>query len=112
MLSPFPVPPPGPPSSITPPPPSMRMFPHQPTLTSLHSHSPTLGHQAFTGPRASSPIDTQQGHPLLHMQLEPWPLHVYSLVGGSVPGSSGGSGWLTLFFLWGCKLLQLLQSFI
>jgi hypothetical protein len=34
---------------------------------------------------------------------------VYSLVGSLVPGSSGGSGWLILlFFLWGCKLLQLL----
>jgi hypothetical protein len=30
-----------------------------------------------------------------------------------VPGSSGGSGWLILlFFLWGCKQLQLLQSFL
>jgi hypothetical protein len=39
-------------------------------------------------------------------------LHVYSLVGGLVPGSSGGSGWLILlFFLWGCKPLQLLQPF-
>jgi hypothetical protein len=26
----------------------------------------------FTEPRASLPIDVQQGHPLLHMQLEPW----------------------------------------
>jgi hypothetical protein len=33
-------------------------------------------------------------------------LHVYTLVGGLVPGSSGGSGWLILlFFLWGCKLI-------
>ena len=40
-------------------------------------------------------------------------LHVYSLVSGLVPGSSGGSGWLIfLFFLWGCKSLQLLQSFL
>jgi hypothetical protein len=40
-------------------------------------------------------------------------LHVYSLVGGLVPGSSGGSGWLILlFFLWGCKPLQLLQFFL
>jgi len=40
-------------------------------------------------------------------------LHVYSLVGGLVPGSSWGSGWLILlFFLWGCKPLQLLQSFL
>jgi hypothetical protein len=35
-------------------------------------HSPTLGHLAFTGPRASPPIDGRQGHALLHMQLEPW----------------------------------------
>jgi hypothetical protein len=31
-----------------------------------------VGQQAFTGLRASPPIDTQQGHPPLHMQLEPW----------------------------------------
>jgi hypothetical protein len=32
---------------------------------------------------------------------------------GLVPGSSGGSGWLILlFFLWGYKPLQLLQSFL
>jgi len=35
------------------------------------------------------------------MWLEPWSLHVYSLIGSLVPGSSGGSGWLILlFFLW------------
>jgi hypothetical protein len=28
-----------------------------------------------------------------------WSLHVYSLVGCLVPGNSGGSGWLMLFFL-------------
>jgi hypothetical protein len=40
------------------------------------------------------------------------PLHVYSLVGGLVPGNSGGFGWLMLlFFLWGCKPIQLLLSF-
>ena len=39
-----------------------------------------------------------------------WSLHVYSLVGGLVPGRSGGwgCGWLILFFLlWGCKPLHL-----
>jgi hypothetical protein len=42
-----------------------------PTPASRSWHSPTLGHWAFTGPRASSPIDVQQGHhPLLHMCLE------------------------------------------
>jgi hypothetical protein len=38
-------------------------------------------------------------------------LHVYSLVGGLVLGSSEVSGRLVLlFFLWGCKPLQLHQS--
>lgn len=39
--------------------------------TSQSWHPPTLRQGAFTGPRAS-PTDAQQGHPLLHMQLEPW----------------------------------------
>jgi hypothetical protein len=40
-------------------------------------------------------------------------LHVYSLVDGLVPGSSGGTGWyILLFVLRGCKLLQLLRSFL
>ena len=40
-------------------------------------------------------------------------LHVYSLVGGLVPGSSGGTGkFILLFLLWGCKPLQLLVSFL
>ena len=40
-------------------------------------------------------------------------LHVYSLVGGLVPGSSGGTGWfILLLLLWGCKHLQLLVSFL
>jgi hypothetical protein len=35
-------------------------------------------------------------------------LHVYSFVDGLVTGSSGSSGWLImLFFLWGCRSLQL-----
>jgi hypothetical protein len=45
---------------------------HPPTPTSLPSNSPTLGHQAFTGPKASSPIDARQGCPLLDIWLEPW----------------------------------------
>jgi hypothetical protein len=44
------------------------------------------------GPRASPPIDDQLGHPLLHMQLEPQTLHVFSLIGGLVPGNSGVTG--------------------
>ena len=39
-------------------------------------------------------------------------LHMYSLVGVLVPGSSGVSGWLiSLLFLWSCKPLQLLWYF-
>ena len=43
----------------------------------------------------------------------PGTLLVFCLVGDLVPWSSGGSGWLILsFFLWGCKPLQLLHSFL
>jgi hypothetical protein len=45
---------------------------HLPAPTFLPWHSPTLGHWTFTRPRAASPIDFQQGHPLLHTWLEPW----------------------------------------
>jgi hypothetical protein len=63
MLSPFLVSPPKTPHLILPPP-----IP----LTSLPWHSPTLGHQAFTEPRASPSINNQQGQTLLHMRLETW----------------------------------------
>ena len=48
--------------------------PPAPQPTHSHSwfwHSPILGRRAFTGPRASPPIDDRLGHPLIHMQLEP-----------------------------------------
>jgi hypothetical protein len=44
---------------------------HPPTYVSSPCHYSTLGYRAFTGPRASPPFDVQQGHPLLHMQLDP-----------------------------------------
>ena len=52
---------------------SVRVFPYPP----MHSCFPSLafpitGYQAFTGPRTSPPIDVPQGHPLLHIQMEPW----------------------------------------
>ena len=38
---------------------------------------------------------------------------MYSFVDSLVPGNSEGSGWLVLlFFPWGCKSLQLLQSLL
>lgn len=69
-----------------------------PTPPILPRHSPTLGHQAFTGPRVSLPIDDKAilcytcscSHEFLH---------VYSLVGDSVTGRSEGSGWLVLILL-------------
>jgi hypothetical protein len=51
----------------------MRVFSHIPTTPiSLPWHSPILGHQVFTGRRASPPTDARKCHPLLHMQLQPW----------------------------------------
>jgi len=82
------------------------------SLWSVRWHFPTLGHLAFPWPRVSPLINVWQGHPLLHMEMEPWVLSCVLLVGNLVPGSSEGSGWLILlFFLWNCKSLQLPQSF-
>jgi hypothetical protein len=75
------------------------LFTNPPTPASLSWHSPTLGHRAFTRPRASPLIDVPEGHPLLHMQLElwappcvlfgwwfsPWELSGYWLVHNVVP---------------------------
>ena len=53
-------------------------------------------------------MDAQPDHSMLHMQLDHGSLHVYSLVGGLDPGSSG---WLILLvFLWSCKPFQLLHG--
>jgi hypothetical protein len=62
MLFPFLV---SPPKILSP----FPLYPNLPIPASWPWHSPILGHRAFT--RASSPIDNQLGHPLLHMQLEP-----------------------------------------
>jgi hypothetical protein len=67
MLSPFLVSPPKIPSPFV-------LLPNPPTPASWAWHSPILEHRAFTGPRTSPPIDDRLGHPLLHMQLEPWVL--------------------------------------
>jgi hypothetical protein len=67
---------------------------HPPTSASPLWHPSTLWQWAFTGPRASPPIDVLQGHSLLHIQLEPWvpPCVLFSWC--LVPGSSGGLvGW-------------------
>ena len=78
-----------------PPPASMRVLTHPPTPASLPLHCPALGHRAFTGPRASLPIDAEQGHPLLHMQLEPW-----------VPPCALFGWWLSPWELWEIQLVD------
>jgi len=80
-------------SPLSHPPPPIRVLPHPPIYSLLPSGPGIKGHRAFTGPRASPPTDAWQGHPLLHMRMEPGSLHVCSLVGGLVPRSSGMSGW-------------------
>ena len=72
MLPTFMVSPLETPYPILPLPASKMLLTHTAILPSLPWHSPTLGHRVFPGPRPSPPIDVQQGHPLLHMQLEQW----------------------------------------
>ena len=55
-------------------------------------YTPILGHRIFTRSWGSPPIDDQLCNPLLHMQLETLVHHVFSLIGGLVPGSSRGTG--------------------
>jgi hypothetical protein len=43
-----------------------------PLLTNPPTPTYWFWQRTFTGPRASLPIGDQQGHSLLHMQLEPW----------------------------------------
>jgi hypothetical protein len=81
------------------PPASMRVFlhpTHPPTPTSSPSISLHWGiYWAFIGPRTSPPIDTWQGRPLLHMQLEPWVPSCVLLVWWLSPWELGGRGfWL------------------
>lgn len=49
-------------------------LPIHPLYSPPHSDIHLLGEggQALAGPRASPPIGAQQGHLLLHIQLEPW----------------------------------------
>jgi hypothetical protein len=87
-------------------------------LTNLHTpaslswHSPKLGLRAFTGPRASPPIDVQQGHHLLHLKLYSWVPPYVIFAWWFSPWELWGTGWFILvFLLWGYKPLQLLESF-
>ena len=73
------------------------------------SHSLTLGHRAFTGPTASffshwCPTRTSSA------RLEAWVPPCVLLGWWLDPGIFGLL--ILLFFLWGCKLLHLLQSLL
>jgi hypothetical protein len=116
MLSPFLVSPLKTPYFTTPPPPLQFYEGDAPSTHPLPLHQPSI--PLCWGMEPSQ----DQGSPLPLMPYKAilwdicgWShgsLHVYSLVSSLVPGSSGESGWLILlFFLWGCKPLQLLQSF-
>jgi hypothetical protein len=96
MLSPFLVSPPQTPYLFP-----LPLLTNQLTSASWPWQSPILGHRAFTGPRAFPPNDDWLGHSLLHMKLDHESHHVFSLVGGLVPGSSAGTGWFILLFLHG-----------
>ena len=70
--------------------PSMRVLPSlPPSWPGIPLHWGI--HWAFTGPRASPPIDAWQGHPLLHMQLEPW-----------IPPFVLFGWWFSPWEVWGC----------
>ena len=81
--------------SLHPPPVSMRVLAYSPThFRNMSWHLPTLRHRTFPGQRASPSSDAQQGNTLLICSWSHGTLHVYSLVGGLVPESSGDLvGW-------------------
>ena len=90
---------------------SLPLLTNSPTPASLSWHFHTLGHEAFTGPLL--PLMSIKAILCYICGWSHGSLQVYCLVGGLVPGRSGGTGWfILLFLLWGCKGLQLLGSFL
>ena len=99
-------------------------FPHYPLSHANSSCSPPASISWLASPYSGGIDPSWQQWLLLSLMSEMvivcyicgWShgsLHVHSLVGGLVPGSSGGTGWyILLFLLWGCKPLQLLGSFL
>jgi hypothetical protein len=96
MFSPFHISPLEIPYPIPPAPASMRVLLHSPTPILLPWHYPTLG---IEHPQARGPLLLQMTNKAILCHIcgqRHGSLHVYSLVGGPVPGSSGGGGgvWL------------------
>jgi hypothetical protein len=107
MLSTF-LPPPHP---ISPPPASMRVLTHP-----LPPPRPGIPlHWGIKPSQDQGPLFPLMPDNAILCYICVWShgwLHVYSLAGGLVPGKFW-SGWvILLFFLWGCKPLQLLQTFL
>ena len=79
------------PYPISPSPFSMRLLTYPPTHILLHWHCRgSREHWTPSELRASPTTDVQQGHPLAICGQCHGSLHVYSLVGAPVPGSSRG----------------------
>jgi hypothetical protein len=87
---------------ILPPPASVRVLPHPSTHFCLPALAfPYTGESNLHRTKGLSPIDANKAILCYICGWSHGSLHVYSLVGGLVPGSSGGSGWfILLFFLW------------
>ena len=116
MFSPFQVSPSETPYPIPPPLASMRVLSH-PIIHPLPSSCLSIPlHWGIKHPQAQGPLLPLMSNKaiLCHICGQCHGLlHVYSLVGGPVPGSSRGSGLLTLLLPpWGCKPPQLLQSLL
>jgi hypothetical protein len=97
---------------ISTPPASMRVLPHP--LPLPHPGIPL--HWGIEPSQDQGPFLPLMPYKVILCYICSWShglLHVYSVVGGLVPGSSRESRKVIfLFFLWGCKPLQLLQSFL
>jgi hypothetical protein len=111
LLSPFLVPPPQAPHPLLPPI-SRRVLPHLPTQSCLSGLAfPYFRSSCFQRIKGLLSQWCQKRQSSATYSSGAVGNPVYSMVGGLVPGSSEESSWLTLlFFLWGCKPLQLLQS--
>jgi hypothetical protein len=96
------------------PPPSMRVLSHHPPTPTPHPG--IILHWVIEPSHDQGPLLPLMSNKAILCYIGGWShgsLHVYYLVGGLVPVSSWGSGWLILlFFLWGCKPDHLLQSLL
>jgi len=114
MLPPFPVSPLETSNAFSSSPTSMRVLPPTHSLPLPHPGIPL--HYSIAPSQDQGPLLPLMPDKAILHYICSWShgsLHVYSLVGGLVPGSSYVSGWLILLlFLWGCKAPQLPQSFL